>query len=395
MKLVLAVCLFSITFSNAFAIDIGDGSDGACTNATFVVGKRNYQCTSLTINAALNIFRAVGGAAVVIKVQNDATITGSIDISGADGIEGDSNAPVGKTGGFAGAGGSAGGSSPGTKANGAAANATGGASGARGGGGGDYVPPTSINGAYGGGGGGGSFKTQGAVSSTQGEDVGGTGSVPGSEGASGVALGDEATFDSSFTGGAGGGAGGDGEDSTAVTFGGSSGGGGGGAIRIVAGGDITVNTTIIADGGNGGGLISTQFAGGGGAGSGGAIFIQAAGNLTVVPGSTLRAVGGSEGLNDIGSGGSGGLGIIRLDDGDGVVSVAGSTVTQGKYTAAFTPTVLVTGTSTVSRSYASDVSCASVALDDHNKPFNNVVNLILGMAMAYLIHFLLSKKSKV
>lgn len=392
MKLMLAGFLFSISFSNAFAIDVGDGSDGACTNATFIVSKRYYQCTTLTLNAPLTIFKAVGGAPLVIKVQEDATITALIDLDGNDGLEGINSA--GKTGGLGGAGGSSGGSSPGLKGNGTSASDTGGANGARGGKGGKYSAPTSINGFAGGGGGGGSFKTQGGVSSTPGEDLG-VGPVAGTEGASGLALGDETTLDSTFTGGAGGGAGGDGEDLAASVVGGSSGGGGGGAIRIIAGRDIILGTTITANGGDGGGQNTTEFAGAGGAGSGGAIFFQAGRDLIVNAGSILEAKGGLEGNNNVGPGGSGGLGIIRLDDSDGIVDITGSTVTQGKYSATFTATPITSGTNAINRQYSSGVSCASVVLDDHEKPFNHLINLILGLGIAGLAHYLVSRKSKV
>ncbi|MBC7713231.1 MAG: hypothetical protein H7177_07825 [Rhizobacter sp.] len=401
MKLLLV--LFFVSHS-AFAIDAGDGSDGVCNitggaDTQITSARKTYQCTTLNLDGNLNAFdgahAGAGGAPLVIKVQGDVHYTPGviIDLSGDVGLEG-ALMPGGgaKAGGLAGAGGSAGGNSFGTGVNGTTAGNTGSAFGARGGIGGSFVTPNT-NSSYGGGGGGGSFKNQGAVA-TDGDDVGGAGSIPGSGGANGAALGDETTLDTSFTGGAGGGAGGDGENNGTLKSG-SSGGGGGGAIRIVAGGNITIDGTIKVNGGKGGGLLTTDYSGAGGGGSGGVIFLQAGGTLTITPGSTLEAIAGDGGDNDIGPGGFGGDGMIRLDDGDGLVSVAGSTVTPVKYTAPFTPSPLVTNTTSLTRQYTSGVSCGSVALDDHEKPYNNVINLMLGVAIAALFHLVVSKKSKV
>ncbi len=390
MKLMLAFFLLS---QSAYAIDVGDGSDGVCSitasgNTQITAAKKNYQCTRLELDGTLTLFNGssagAGGAALVIKVQNDVVTVGTfnINLDGAPGVAGDTVS--GKAGGLAGAGGGAGGNSFGTGVDGNNGNNSGG------GVGGKFVTPFTTS-SYGGGGGGGSFKTQGATQPTDGDDVGGT--APTSKGTNGTAFSADATIDSSFTGGSGGAAGGDGKD-TGVFKSGSSGGGGGGAIRIVAGGDITLNGTISVRGGNGGGVSATTYSGGGGGGSGGAILIQAGRDL-IVNGGTLEARGGTFGENDFaGFGGDGGNGIIRLDDRDGVVDSSAATVNPGKSSFTFSTSAQTSGSSAI-RSYASEVSCASVALDDHARSFTNLVNLILGMATVAFIHLVASKRSKI
>lgn len=384
MKILLALLL--VSHSNAFAVDTGNGSDGACTDATFLLAKRNYQCTSLTISGPLNLFKAAGGAKVVIKVQDNIDIlsTGSIDLSGGNGVEGDSGILIG---GAAGAGGGAGGN---------AVVGGHGLSGSGDGGGnaGLFVTPFGTT-SYGGGGGGGSYKTKGATDGIDGDNAGGS-TPPGSGGINGIENGDEAIFESVFSGGSGGAAGGGGMDNGTPSSG-STGGGGGGALHLVAGGNITIDGDIIADGGNGGGLATTDFSGGGGAGSGGGIWIQAAGDLVISSNGKITTLSGLKGdsLNGI-FGGEGGDGRIRLDDGNGAIDIdPAATITPTPRTSTFTPTPLSTGTSSVSRQYASGVSCASVALDEKDRPYNNVVNLILGVAIAAFAHFTLSRRSKV
>lgn len=400
MKLVLALFLLS---HSVHAIDVGDGSDGVCNvtggaDTQITAARKSYQCSTLNLDANLDDFNGsqagAGGSALVIKVQGNVTLaTGvTIDLSGANGIAGDSIAGV-KAGGGGGAGGYSGGNSPTPGAGADGLNGSGPGAGAKG----LFVAETVVF-SYGGGGGGGSYKTQGLNNAFDGEDIGGAGVVFGTAGSQGALYGNESSFDSSFVGGSGGASGGGGQQDGApdVFISGSTGGGGGGAIRIIAGGDITIDGSIISRGGNGGGIAATSLAGSGGAGSGGAIWLQAAGVLTVSATGTVTALGGTEGTNDGGyAGGSGGDGRIRLDDADGVINVVGGgTVSPAAYSTSFTPTPIASGTSAV-RQYVSDVSCASVALDDHNKSYNNLINLILGFAIVALAQFLLSKKSKV
>lgn len=391
MKFILALFLLS---QSAFAIDVGDGSDGPC-NITgggptqITSARRTYQCTTLNIDANLNDFSGSSvpgsnGNPVVIKVQGNVTVAFgvTIDLSGQAGDKGNLGAVV--NGGRAGAGGGAGGNSTATIGN--------NGNGSRPGSGGNFAPRSGGVGAsaYGGGGGGGSYQTTGTAP-VDGEDNG----TPISAGVNGLTFGPESAFDSSFSGGSGGAAGGSGVDNTAQLWYGSSGGGAGGALRIIAGGNIVVDGNIFSDGGAGGGDGTVTSSGGGGGGSGGAIWLQAGGNLTISATATLHTNGGAGGTNDgfNGAGGAGGIGRIRLDDGNGSITNLGS-VSPAPYTTTFIPSPLVTGTDAM-RSYTSTVSCASVALNDHEKPFNNLVNLVLGIAVVALAHFVASRRSKV
>lgn len=359
---ITAFLVFPLMVSGA---ETGDGSDGTCDVAGLATtqisaARRTYQCTTLTINGNLNVFNgngaAAGGAPLVIRVQNNVTMNPGItlDLSGQDGVAGDTVNAV-KSGGLGGAGGGAGGASNGTALDGL--NGVGDGGGIRGR---NVVPVTN---SYGGGGGGGAYRNRAATEPTEGDDGSGGGGAPGSNGANGTPYGSEATFETTFTGGSGGGAGGGGT-SGGTPYTGSSGGGGGGALRIVSGGDVVIEGTINVNGGNGGGDGLTSVSGGGGAGSGGAIWIQAAGQLTISGTATLTAAGGTMGINDLtGFGGDGGEGRIRLDDGDGVIINLGS-VSPAAYSTTFSVTTATTGnTAVTARQYSSSISCARVGLE--------------------------------
>lgn len=378
MKLFWPILLSSICI-HANASDFGDGTDGDCTvsgaggTTPITTAKTTYQCTSLTIDANLTAFNGATRppgvtAPLIIKVQNDVTFSAGtlVDLSGADGIPGDIVAE--KDGGLGGAGGSAGGNSR---------FANHGLDGVGAGKGiaGKYIPVLN---SYGGGGGGGAYGTRIATEPNVGLDAITPGSATelASAGTNGtVPPGiNEANFESIFTGGFGGAAGGAG-DNNGTPVSGSSGGGGGGAIRIIAGGNISVDGEIRVNGGNGGGGGAIPFAGGGGAGSGGAIWLQSAENLTI--NGILSVAGGALGIGDISptsDGGAGGLGRIRLDDGDGVIA---GTVPPIAYTSKFVPTVVIEPITV--RQYNSSVSCARVALDSKQ---SFLINLLLGMGIA-------------
>lgn len=390
MKYVLT--LFLLCPSALLAIDSGDGSDGVCNitggvDTQITSARRTYQCSSLNIDANLNDFKGGGaasnGSPLIIKVQGNVTIAAgvTVDFSGANGGDGSTASTV--TGGSAGAGGFAGGSS--TAGNGSNGNGSGAGTG------GTLAPKSGPPSSYGGGGGGGSYKTVSATQPLDGDDNGS--SIP--AGANGSVYGVESAFDSSFVGGSGGAAGGSGTDSGSTPWFGSAGGGGGGALRIIAGGDITVDGTIVSNGGNGGGSGATTSSGGGGGASGGAVWLQAGGDLTVSASGSITATGGTGGQNDsgfAGFGGDGGDGRIRLDDADGVVTITG-TVTPAPYSTSFTPTPITNGTSAVSRQYSSSVSCAKVALDENQPSF--LINLIAGFLLVGLVHLSFSRKSNV
>ncbi len=371
MRLVLTLFLFSLSSFAVLATDVGDGSDGACTAASFLVGKRSYQCTTLILNAPVNVFKGAGGAGVVIKVQGFVNINGggSIDVSGNNGADGSIGAIA--AGGTGGPGGFSGGSSTVTNgANGSGAGAgIGGNFSALGGG--------AIS--VGAGGGGGTYKVVSAVTALDGDSNGSSTTA----GANGATYGAEANFDTSFLGGSGGGAGGTGIDgATPDTWFGSGGGGGGGTLRIVSGGDITIDGSLISNGGNGGGAGTEISSGGGGGASGGAIWLQSQSILTV--NGTINAIGGTKGTNVQGFVGVGGgdidaHGRIRLDDADGVISGTGI-VTPAPYSTTFTPTSITSGTSAVSRQYASSITCARVVMDE-NQLKNFVGNFCVGILL--------------
>ena len=394
MKLLFILFIFS---QSVYALDTGNGSDGACNvtggmDTQITSSRFTYQCKSLDIDADLNQFNGYNSGAagnpLIIKVQGDVVIYNgvTIDLSGADGLAGDYTAF--KIGGASGAGGSKGGDAPGFGLHGLDGSGDGA------GRGGKYVTPFGTS-SQGGGGGGGSYKTKAIDKGIDGDNAGITPS-PGTGGVNGEVYGDEANFESVFSGGSGGAAGGAGINNN-VPLNGSSGGGGGGAIHIIAGGNIDVNGWIKSRGGIGGGLNTTEFAGGGGAGSGGAIWLQAAGNIIVTSSGKITALGGAKGNNANGHyGGDGGIGRDRLDDSDGVIEINGSAVINpSAYTTSLASTSISTGTNAITRQYASGVSCASVTLDEPQKTYNNLLNLIFGISVVSLAYLILSKKSRV
>ncbi len=158
-------------------------------------------------------------------------------------------------------------------------------------------------------------------------------------------------------GGSGGGGGGGEDDRNSSNLlgtadsgdeGGGGGGGGGGAIQLVSYLNITVSGRVSCNGGRGGNTsvdeAQTDFGegAGGGGGSGGSIWIQCRGTATVNSGAIMEALGGSggsgyaDGSSLVYVGGSGGEGRIRVEDGDGIISLPG-TVQPNASTAAFAP----------------------------------------------------------
>lgn len=366
---------------NALAIDVGNGSDGSCDTAgaadtQIIAAKKSYQCTSLVINSNSTVFKAIGGSSIVIKVQGNVTVNNgsSLDLSGGNGVAGDNAASTVISGGVGGAGGSNGGN--GTTGNGTNGNGSGAGTY------GTFVTGVGAN--YGGGGGGGSYKTVSATTPTDGDQ---NGTPPTANGSNGSIYGNENNFENSFLGGSGGAGGGASDNGT--IYRGSSGGGGGGAIMIVAGGDIQIDGSIIANGGNGGGSNGTLFSGAGGAGSGGAIWLMAQGNIVIGVSGIVQATGGvrgtndSFGLGDYGFGGAGGNGRIRLDDSDGVVTNSG-TISPAAYSTTFTPTAI--GSSNINANkFSSSISCAKVSEEQDFK-----MSLVFGMLIALIVFY--SKK---
>lgn len=298
----LLIPLFLLFSSTTFAaLDTGTGLDGSCDETTFGTVGGTWNCTDLTISAVgLNITTA-GLTPLIIKVQGDVIINGTITID------------------------------PGT-AGGYPYNDSSTPSGAQGGDGGDAFCDTLTPDTIGGGGGSGGSHSSLGTAGIIGTDSGTVdGDIPGAPGSTPSITYDSAmTLETQLRGGASGGQGGTGcidggTESNGVT---NLPGDGGGAIQITAGGDITIYANISAIGGSGDGGASSVNgdAGGSGGGAGGVIFLQAANNI-VINNASLDAQGGSGGAgggSEGGAGGAGADGIIRLDDIDGSIEQIGT-----------------------------------------------------------------------
>ena len=282
---------------------LGTDGDLVITASTEMVsGTYSYDTISISSGATLTFT----GSQPVIFYASVASIDGTIDISGQDGV--DSSSSSAGHGGDAGPGGGGGGGG-GDCGNG---NGTGGApngetpTGSDSDGGDGGAPDASTEAiatggdwGWGGGGGGGGNSAAGA----DGEYSDTT------KGLGGTSYSD-VTLETLFTGGGGGSGGG---------ANGGGGGGGGGAIAVFAY-DLTVTGLILADGGDGGLRTSGDcFAGGGGGGGGGMIWLHAE---ALVLSGDLSAAGGT--------GGSAGGYYDRYggDGADGRIRVSGVSVTS-------------------------------------------------------------------
>lgn len=343
MRLSFFLLLFS--FSAFAQLDVGNGSDGACTQATFGLNNGGtFNCTTLNITGALPAF-AAAASPLIFKVQGSVTISFAINLNGANGITnlalstssgGDGGPGAGNGGGDDGSGTPLGGSD-GPPNSGFAASAG--------------------NLTCGDGGGGAGFSIAGSI----GDSCTGGIATPGAGGS---------VFDieTLFRGGFGGGAGGDSSDGE---YGG--GGGGGGAIHIAAGGDVSIASSITANGGDGGnGGAATPDGGGGGGGSGGVIWIQSLGQINMTGSlDALAGTGGDGNTAADGIGGDGGLGFVLLEDIDGSVLGAG---VPGY--AQIGP-VIPLGSSS---SLKSDISCGTmkpVGDEDHSQIFQMIMAFLL------------------
>ena len=309
--------------SSGVALDFGDGSDGDCNfSGTFTA--REYKCRTLTVSGAA---RFTGTNRLIIRVQGETTISGTLSVEGFDGQTGSYLTVV--SGGSAGPGGS-----PGGKFD-AFAN---GGDPLDGGGEGGAEAVDNVTGINGGGGGAG-----GTRQTTQPATGGGNGVAQTSGGVGGsttnfIPAQIQQDFHSAINifGGTGGGAGGLGYNVGTPNTLVHTGGGGGGVVRIISRGDITVTGTISANGGNG--ASSTSLSGAGGGGSGGAIWLQTAGTLT--NNGIIQALGGSGGSSTGtpfrgGAGGNGGNGLVRLDTLDGTLTGNATTPAASNGTVAF------------------------------------------------------------
>ena len=307
----------------------------------------------ILIGTGTNV-QAVGSRALAILSQGNATISSTINVSGAQGSSGSSvngstggNGQIGNddndnrpgAGGNGGSGASAAGGAGGQGRLGSGTGASGsaGLAGANGGDGGrggqddinNYVgvrgengATAAVAGAGGSGGAGGVKSTSTSVSNSAVDGRGGT------DGGDGSTVGADAGNAAATPGGSilAGGAGGAGGASGAAGSGGGGGGGGGGQSCFFC-------TDGAGSGGGGGGSGGSGGSGGGGGAGGGAIEIGAVGSLTIDAALVSRGgngasggnggvggaggIGGPRDFNEIGAGGTGGAG------GDGAAGGAG------------------------------------------------------------------------
>lgn len=273
----------------------GDGSDGhlaVTSGTTTLTTDKIYQYKSLDIDAGatLDVGSSAAGKPLVILVQGDVTIDGTIDLQGE---------------------GSAGGAGVAGSAGGAGTAGVGLFGGGAGGGGGE----SSTGVANGNNGSNASGKTGGA---------GGTGAAGGDGGVGGAGNSNLLTTALlllksniwSWAFGGGGGAGGGATVST--SFAGAAGGAGGGALIIIANGDVTIGAAgvINCSGNDGSNGSNNGFAGGNGGGGGGG----GGGTCLILHGGSFT----NSGSIDV-SGGAGGTGAsVGMTAGNGGNGSAGT-----------------------------------------------------------------------
>lgn len=300
LKTLLILTPLALFSPQAQALNLGDGSDGVCVWNNITLSDTLYQCLSLEVTGTVTFD---GNDVVVIRVQEDILIDGTMDLSGTDRDPG----PGGFLGGLGGNGSGGNGEAP-------AGFLT-----ARGRGG-NASSPVVVGDCYGAGGSGGRHSSSDTPTDGEGLSNGlcDPDPVQGGPAATG-SYGDPEDFHTAIRGGAGGGAGGAGTDNVDVWNGGH-GGGGGGALQIFAGEDITLSSisTITVNGADG--LSTLDGGGGGGGGAGGAIHLSTLGQIIIDAGASLSALGGLGGTSlEGGDGSDGGFGHIRLEDDDGII----------------------------------------------------------------------------
>jgi len=263
-----------------------------CTLALPAGGEFHFTTVNIPSPWVVKFTKNASNTPVVIRASGNVTIAGTIDVSGANGGNGQQATTIlGPNGGAGGPGGFNGGSG----ANGIVSTVGGTGGGPGGGIGGDVLASNQ-----GLGGGGAGF----ALAGTNAPSPGGLG---------GSVYGTPTLLPT--VGGSGGGGGG-------AVFGNSGGGagGGGGAIVIASSGTITfgaagVGGSILAKGGNGGtiGISCCPAGGGGGGGSGGSVRLAAT-TITSTGGNGLINVSGGLGFTGgTGNSGGGARGRIRIE----------------------------------------------------------------------------------
>lgn len=252
-------------------------------------------------------------------------MSGTLDLSGQDGLEGVAGTTP-AAGGLGGPAGGAGGSGSMMELNAATqliSSVTPSTAGEFGGGGGtslDLVIPASIyatRAGNAGGGGGGTHGKPGIITTSYNltnRGHNGDGGFPTTD-SLGVQL----------RGGGGGGGGGAGTrraTTTAVPVvnNGGGGGGGGGALGIVVDGSMRINGSILLSGGSGQRGVQGTTAGAGGGGGGGTLIVRATGDLEVGASASIQAIGGFGGIqlespngSQIQKGGAGADGQVRFE----------------------------------------------------------------------------------
>ena len=253
-------------------------------------GVLNYTTVNIPTGVTVTFIKNATNTPVVILTTGDATIAGTIDISGKNSTDsgaagngnlGDDGLPgAGGPGGYAGGAGGKSATTPSVAADGGAGQGPGG------GGRGPGALPR--------GGAGGGYATAGATDRF-GDSIGGT------------TYGSSALLPLIGGSGGGGGAGG-------TAFAGTGGAGGGGALLIAASGTITISGSILATGGTSGSSSGSGAGPTGGGGTGGAIRIVA---TTIAGNGTVSAVGGNTGsetgTGSAFNGGAGSIGRIRME----------------------------------------------------------------------------------
>lgn len=312
--------------AGSYSLDV-NGNFESTGDVTLVIkgsGNNVLNFHDFTLNAGhtFTVYESVPQGPVIIKCTGKAIISGTIDLSGKDGLGGLTSTNVGWVGGAGGAGGgTAGGAGgKGSAINGYTAGVNGtsfpGTSGA--GAGGSWGDPNGLHGFANGGGGGG----YGAAGSPGKKGT----SNPVAAAAGGSAYGDAQLTTlingTSFLGGSGGGGGGGQRDNNGGTGVGGGGGGGGGAISIAADSVDITNGLITVKGGNGGNgdMAFSQYGGGGGGGSAGTVLLQYArscincGTAPNTPSVFINISGGTGGLSggNSGAGGNGAPGRYLL-----------------------------------------------------------------------------------
>lgn len=352
----LLIFLLFTFLSPVHALDTGTGADGDCglIFTGISTATTEFNCTDLTVTG-VNTFTGITN--IIIRVQGDVEIIGTLNLAG--------NGITAGPGGFNGGAGGA--------IDGADGGAPAGVLNARGRGGRGSIS-NGFDPCAAAGGSGGRHSSVDAVSAALNFDNGVNDCDPviaQGGAAPSASYGNPLDFHTLIRGGAGGGAGG-GADDTFITENGANGGGGGGALIIFAGGNMVVRAgaQINLNGSNG--SDSTNIAGAGGGGAGGAILASVLGDLELEATSVINVSGGTGGAaNGTGTDGTdGGRGFIRLEDGDGAITGADGSTAPGASTG-LNPDAAASGSSRSELQLQSDISagCAIRASDQSSSPW--------------------------